>query len=262
MIYIGTVSAYNESKINRLLQSFPEGTVMLSSWLVNQGYSLGLLKRYRRSNWLESIGTGAMIRKGDKVNYEGAIFALQNQAHLTIHPGGKTALGLLGKAHYLELSSKSITLFSAQDENLPAWFKKYRWGYSFHLYRTSFMPPNVGLVELELKNFKMLVSGAARAMLECLYLAPKHQSLLECYEIMEGLNNLRPKQVQELLESCNSVKVKRLFLYLSERSRHDWVNHLQFEKINLGSGKREIVKGGAYNSKYQITVDRELEEKE
>jgi len=261
MLYIGTVSTNRESKINKLLQSFPKGTVVLSSWLVNQGYSLDLQKRYRSSNWLESIGTGAMKRKGDKVNYEGAIFAIQNQANLTIHPGGKTALGLIGKAHYLELSTKSITLFSYQNEKLPAWFEKYHWGYSIHLHRTGFLPANLGLVELELKNFKMLVSGAARAMMECLYLVPKHQSLMECHEIMEGLNNLRPTQVQQLLEQCKSVKVKRLFLYLAERSGHEWVNHLELEKIDLGSGKRTIIKGGVYNAKYQITMDKELEVK-
>lgn len=234
---------------------------MLSSWLVDQGYSLDLQKRYRKSTWLESIGTGAMIRKGDHVSYEGAVFALQNQADMSIHPGARTALGLQGRAHYLELSVKSITLFSAQDEKLPVWFVNYHWDFSFHLYRTNFLPPKLGLVELELKNIRLMVSGPARAMLECLYLVPKHQSLLECNEIMEGLNNLRPKQVQELLEACSSVKVKRLFLYLAEKCGHEWVNHLQLEKIDLGSGKREIVKGGAYHSKYQITVDRELEGK-
>lgn len=260
-MYIGTVSTENESKINRLLQSFPQGTVVLSSWLVDQGYSLDLQKRYRRSNWLESIGTGAMKRKGDNISYEGALFALQTQANQSIHPGGKTALGLLGKAHYLELSTKSITLFGAQKEVLPSWYRNYPWGYLFQLHCTKILPPKLGLVELELKNFSMLVSSPARAMMECLYLVPRNQSLFECHEIMEGLNNLRPTIVQQLLEQCTSVKVKRLFLYLAEKSGHEWVNHLQFEKIDLGSGKRVIVKGGAYNPKYQITVNKELEGK-
>jgi hypothetical protein len=203
-----------------------------------------------------------MKRKGDNITYEGALFALQNQAKLTIHPGAGTALALQGKAHYLELSAKSITLFGAQNEDLPSWFKKYHWGYSVHLQRTNFLPPNLGLKELEIRNFKILVSDPARAMLESLYLVPKHHSLLECHEIMEGMNNLRPSKVQELLEQCGSVKVKRMFLYLAERSGHDWVKYIEMGKIDLGSGKREIVKGGAYNSKYQITVDKELEGKE
>ena len=203
-----------------------------------------------------------MKRKGDNITYEGALFALQNQAKFTIHPGAGSALALQGKAHYLELSAKSITLFSAQNEDLPSWFENYPWGYSVHLYSTNFLPPNLGLTELEIKNFKLLVSGPVRAMLESLYLVPKHHSLLECHEIMEGMNNLRPSKVQELLEQCKSVKVKRTFLYLAERCEHDWVKYIELGKIDLGSGKREIVKGGAYNAKYQITVDRELEGKE
>lgn len=234
--------------------------MVLASWLMNRGYSLDLQKRYRKSNWLVSIGTGAMKRKGDNINYEGALYALQKQALLNIHPGGKTALGLHGRAHYLELSTKFVTLFGPVKEELPAWFRNYPWGVTVHLYSTDFLPPDLGLVELEMKTFKLVVSGPARAMMECLYLAPKSQSLQECYEIMEGLNNLRPSSVQELLEKCKSVKVKRLFLYLAEKCGHEWVRHLKLDKIDLGSGKREIIKGGALNAKYQITVNRELEE--
>lgn len=66
--------------------------------------------------------------------------------------------------------------------------------------------------------------------MECLYLAPEKQQLLECYEMMEGLNNLRPNLVQQLLEACQSVKVKRLFLYMAEKSGHDWVKYLNLKK--------------------------------
>jgi hypothetical protein len=256
------VSTNIESKINQLLKSFPTGTVVLSSWLNKKGYSSELQKRYRKSNWLQSIGSGAMIRSGDSVGYEGALYALQQQAGQTIHHGGKTALGLQGKAHYLELSLKSITLFGMQDEQLPAWFKSYPWGSEIRYYSSNILPPHLGLTEIQTGNFSIKISGPARAMMECLYLVPKHQSLSECFEIMEGLNNLRPRQVQQLLETCNSVKVKRLFLYLAEKSGHQWGNHLQSEKIDLGSGKRSIIKGGAYNAKYQITVERELEANE
>ena len=93
----------------------------------------------------------------------------------------------------------------------------------------------------------------------CLYLTPKKQELVECYEIMEGLNNLRPKQVQELLEACTSIKVKRLFLYMAEKARHDWFKYIDLEGIDLGNGKRSLVKEGVYISKYQITVPKALE---
>lgn len=246
------------SKINQLLQSQPEGVVFLASWLSKKGYSLDLQKRYRKSNWLQSIGTGAMIRTGDKVNYEGALYALQKQGTSSIHPGGRTALSLLGKSHYLELSTKKVTLFGMKGERLPAWFQNHDWGVEFNHYQSGFLPKDLGLTQIEKKNFTLQISSTTRALMECLYLVPNHQDLHECYELMEGLNNLRPKEVQKLLEACTSVKVKRLFLFLADKAGHDWLKHIDLDKIDLGSGKRSIIKGGVYISKYQITVNKEL----
>ncbi len=114
------------------------------------------------------------------------------------------------------------------------------------------------MTEVELKTFSIKLSSLARAIMECLYLAPLHQDLVECFELMEGLNNLRPQSVQELLEQCTSIKVKRLFLYLAEKVNHDWVKYLNLEKIDLGRGKRSIIKNGVYIPKYQITVPKEF----
>ena len=80
------------------------------------------------------------MRMGDKPTYQGALFALQEQANLTIHPGAKTALSLLGKVHYLELSTKQITLFGGSEEKLPAWFSKYNWGLKVDYYSSSLFP--------------------------------------------------------------------------------------------------------------------------
>lgn len=248
-----------EQKINHLLNTQLQGVVYLSSWLTENGFSAQLLNRYKNSNWIYSIGTGAWMRVGDKPTYQGALFALQRQAGLNIHPGGKTALSLLGKVHYLELSTKQITLFGGSEEKLPAWFSKYNWGVKVNYFSSSFLPPNIGLQTLEQGAFSLLVSNPARALMECLYLTPKKQELVECYEIMEGLNNLRPKQVQELLEVCTSVKVKRLFLYMAEKAGHGWLKYMNMENIDLGNGKRSLVKDGAYISKYRITVPKTLE---
>lgn len=254
------MSTEKRNKINQLLSSQPRGIVFLSSWLTKEGYSLDLQKRYKNSGWFQSIGVGAMIRNGDAVGYEGAIYALQKQSNLNIHPAGKTALALLGKTHYLEFASKKVTLFGGKDEKLPAWILKHNWNIRIDYYNSSFLPTELGLTEVELKSFTIKVSSRARAIMECLYLSPKHQELFECYELMQGLNNLRPNLVQELLEQCTSVKVKRLFMYMADKAEHDWLNYLNLEKINFGKGKRSLVKNGVYVSKYQITVPRELEE--
>lgn len=246
-------------KINQLLSSQPSGIVLASSWLGEQGYSLDLQKQYKKSKWFDTIGTGALIRHGDQVDYLGGIYALQTQLGLYVHPAAKTALAMQGKAHYLELSTKTVQLFGSSEDYLPLWFKKRDWGVSVDCRLTSFLPPELGLVEVEHKNFKVKVSSPARAVMECLYLAPKSQPLIEVYELMEGLNNLRPVTVQKLLEACTSVKVKRLFLYLADKAGHEWLDYLKLENVDLGSGKRAIVSDGAYVSKYQITVPKELE---
>jgi len=64
--------------------------------------------------------------------------------------------------------------------------------------------------------------------------------------------------IQQLLEKSKSVKVKRLFLYMAEKAGHAWLRYLDLNRIDLGSGKRAIVKNGVYNSKYQITLPRDL----
>jgi len=47
----------NEMKINKLLKGWPPGIVYLSSWLAAHGISNQLLDRYRKSKWLEAIGS-------------------------------------------------------------------------------------------------------------------------------------------------------------------------------------------------------------
>jgi len=253
------MSVKTESKINYLLNAHPKGAVLLSSWLTAQGYSPSLQNRYKKSGWFESAGTGALIRVGDVVDYLGGIYALQTQLGMSVHPAGRTALSLLGQAHYLELSVNKALLFGGGDEKLPSWFKKYSWGIDVNYKATGFLPKSLGLSTLELPYFSVKISSAPRAIMECLYQAPDHQPLEEIYEIMEGLNMLRPDHVQELLENCSSVKVKRLFLYMAEKIGHSWYDYLELNKIDLGKGKRSLVLNGVYIDKYQITVPKILE---
>lgn len=99
------------------------------------------------------------------------------------------------------------------------------------------MSQNTALIDFNKEGITLKISGSARAMMECLELAPNRFELTEAYEIMEGLGLLKPDTVQLLLEQCKSVKVKRVFLYFAEKAGHSWFRHLQLNKINLGSGK-------------------------
>jgi len=253
------MSTLIKSKINKLLNGTPYGTVLLSFWLAEKGYSLDLQKRYKKSGWLESIGNGAMIRAGDKLDYHGGIYALQHQAGLSVHAGGRTALSLLGRSHYIDMSNARALLVGGKNEKLPTWFKNKNWDTKIDYYTTSFLPADMGFVDFERNNFSVKISSPARAILECLFLAPKHQELFECYELMESMNDLRPKSVQELLKHCSSIKVKRMFLYLADKFRHPWLEFIDLSNVDIGSGTRSLIKNGVYIDKYKITVPKEFE---
>lgn len=251
------MSRQKNEKINHLLLNWQRGTVQTASALVRQGYSRQLLNRYKKSAWIKSIGTGALILNKDEVDYLGGIFALQ-QLGLHIHPGGKTALSLLKLSHYVIVDVRQADLFGGSSERLPTWFNEKNWGLDLHYHASHFLPPELGLDTFKHKLFTIKVSSPLRAILEMLYLAETDQDFIECYENLESLTSLHPKRVESLLSQCNSVKVKRLFLYMAEKAGHDWLSFVDRVKIDIGSGKRSLAKNGVYNAKYQITIPRQL----
>ena len=77
-------------------------------------------------------------------------------------------------------------------------------------------------------------------------------------KFFEAVVNLQPDLLHALLQACTQVKAKRLFLWFSDRHGHDWRQVLETDGIDLGRGKRMLIKGGAYDGTYQITVPREM----
>jgi hypothetical protein len=124
--------------------------------------------------------------------------------------------------------------------------------------KTKFLPADLALSDYSLDGLNIQISSPERAILECLYLTPNRFDLIECYQILEGLVNLRPKIMQALLEECSSIKVKRLFLFMASKANHQWLDFIDQSKIELGTGDRVMVKGGVYISNYKIAVPKEL----
>ena len=249
----------NKTKINSLIQSLPRGSVLLPSWLLSQGYSYELQQSYRKSNWLKSIGKGAMIKSCDPLVLTGALSALQNVENLNIHVGGRSALELQGVAHYLQINNPEITLFVNGRAKIPFWFANNNWNTKTKLYRLSlFNNETLGMTDFQERELSMKISDSARAIMECLALSPENFPLSESFELMAGLSSLRPAKVQELLENCKSVKTKRLFLFFAEKANHNWFKYLKISKIDLGVGNRSLVDSGVLVSKYKLVLPSEL----
>ncbi len=252
--------------LNNLLRQWQPGSIAVSSWLNEQGVYQQLVHEYEKNGWIQRIGRGAYIRAGDSVEWGSALHTIQNQLSLPVHVSAKSALQLQGYAHFLQMGGNpAIWLFGLPGTRLPGWFEQYNWGVDFFYITTNLFlgKKETGLTQKEQRGFSVNISSPERAIMEVLYLVPKQESFEEANLLMEGLSTLRPSLLQELLEQCNSVKVKRLFLYLAEKSGHSWINRLNIDGVNLGKGKRVIVKGGVFNSKYGITVpESDLENSE
>jgi hypothetical protein len=247
------------TKLQYLMTSFPKGTVLTAEFLRERGFNAQLIARYKRSRWLEPLGNGAYRRQGDNVNWQGGLAALQQQLKLDIHCGARTALEFQGYGHYVALSARRIYLFGPPGQKLPKWFRDYEWNVDI-IYRMTSLFPSSGLEQTYLdfpaNDFAIRISSPERAAMEMLYLVPVEQSFDEAEHIMEALLTLRPALVQKLLETCNSVKVKRVFMFMAEKFGLPWVEQLDLRKIDFGKGDRTIVKGGRLDPKYRITVQR------
>ncbi len=250
------MSRPNKNKLNQLVLKWPKGTVYTSEWMKRQGFSRQLIDKYKKSKWLASVGRGAYKLFNDKINWTGALYAIQEQLHLSIYPGGKTTLQLKGLAHFVPAEIKEIFLSGNRGQKLPSWFKTYDWGVGVRYLMTNLFDQELGLTSTDCGSYSIKISSAERAILEMLYSVPQKQTLSESSLIMEHLIGLRPAVVQDLLENCNSIKVKRLFMYLAEKHDHQWVKRLDLSRVNLGRGKIAITRGGVYNRKYQITVPK------
>lgn len=247
------------SKINQLISQWKRGVVYTQSYLSRLGYYHDLIKIYKRNGWLDSIGTGAYKLSNDQVDVFGGIYALQQQLHLPVHVGGRSALVIKGYGHYSRVEGETFYLFAPSGTRLPKWFTKYDCGVDVLFKATNLFSHSVqgSFSQYKHKDFSIKISAPERAAIEMLYYVPSHQGFNEAMRIMEGLMTLRPIQVQQLLENCQSVKVKRLFLFMSEKFELPWVEKLKLDKIDTGSGKRVIVNNGVLDKKYLITVPKE-----
>jgi len=252
------------TKLNRLLRQWPHGTVAVQSWLTKQGVSRQLAEAYRKTGWLERFARGVYVRADDQVDWTGAVHAFQHQLGLAIHPAAKTALQMQGLGHFLAVGMGGpVTLFGAPQEKLPGWFRRHDWGVRMRYTASNLLPASSahGLSQRAVGAFSLTVSAPERAALELLRLVPQRESYEEARLLFEGLTTLRPKLVQQLLEECRSVKVKRLFLHLAEACGLPWVGKLDIGRVDLGRGKRVIVAGGRFDAKYQIAVPESADQR-
>lgn len=267
--------------LNRLERLLPEGLIVDSGWMERQGYSTALRSQYVAAGWLKQPVRRVYQRPRGTLSWQQVVVSLQTLLRQNFIVGGATALELQGYEHYLKHSTRTVYLYGP--ETPPTWLKNLSVGATFayrndarlfHTARATTAPhslepspykPDAGRSEgLTTRpwghwNWPLVISTPERAILELLDELPDNESFHQVDMMMEGLSTLSPARLQALLMDCRNVKVKRLFFFFADRHQHAWLKRLDRKKIDLGSGKRMLVRGGRYDPKYLITVPGDLD---
>ncbi len=247
------------TKIKQIVDTKGKDTLLFSSWLSALGISRVEQAAYVKSGWLEKVAHGVYKLAGANVSLFGAISAYNSQLDKHCSIGAETALEIRGYSHYVPMGKPLAFIFTDSHAKLPHWFLTTEWDRTLRYHTISLWADNsLGLEQREVDGRTLLISSPERAIMECLNRPYVAQTLMDTYYIMEMLTTLRPKLVQQLLEECSSVKVKRLFLYLTEKAKHPWLKAIDINRVDLGSGRRMISQTGKYVSKYDITIPTEV----
>lgn len=280
MVYIYanlyTVGTQNKEKLNWLQRSLPEGLVADAAWLEQNGYSGALRNKYVAHGWLDRLARGVYCRPmpvdaAKAMTWEGVVVSLQTLQKAKFVVGGRTALDVQGFSHYLSSApQREVHLYGTGKR--PGWVRKLNLENQFVFHNAKRLFANdVDLdVDNEIKDplarssytrqkwgkwdWPLVMSSSERAVLELLDEVPERETFHQADMLFEGLRSLSPRKLQPLLLACRSVKVKRLFLWFSERHRPPWLDALDRSGIDLGKGKRMLVKGGKLDPKFNITV--------
>ncbi len=275
----------NRTKLIWLERHLPEGLLVTAAWLSRYGYSSALRTHYVATGRLEQSARGVFRRPRGSLSWEQVVISLQALLDTPVVVGGRTALEIQGYAHFLSRERRAVHLYG--DRAPPSWLHKLPLGVRFVFRRNVRLYPNDpvtrGVTSLSWSaetqgeagddplqagltirpwghwDWPLALSTPERAILELLDELPDRESFHQVDRLMEGLVNLSPRRLQVLLEDCRSVKVKRLFFFLADRHGHAWLKRVERARIDLGRGKRMLVRGGRLDKAYGITVPADLD---
>ncbi|SFH85866.1 type IV toxin-antitoxin system AbiEi family antitoxin domain-containing protein [Albimonas pacifica] len=277
------------SHLNRLAQDLPEGLLVDGAWLEGHGIASNLRAYYVKSGWLDQPVRGVYRRPSRflrDLSWQVVVLSLQNLLREDLVVGGRTALEMHGFSHYLDPEIRTVHLYGPRKP--PVWVSRLGLPQSFvhHNNRTLFRnePIAYGLGHLALDpvagtardtaqlrgggieemtwgrwELPLTLSSPERAYLEMLDELPQRESFHQADMLMQGAANFRPRRLQKLLQDCASVKVKRLFFFFAERHGHAWLKRLDKSAVDLGKGKRMLVRGGRLDPVNLITVPEDLD---
>ncbi len=238
----------------------PEGLLVNRKWFTQQGIRETAVDYYLRSGKLETIVNGLYRKPGPPLKWQHVVYSLTVLGYET-HIGHMAALEYHGYQHYVHLGEIGpIRLYSPH--SLPSWVQRLDIdpGYTV-MRRNPFDDNTVGVIEVPFGTWDWPIrySTPERAFIELASTIETEEEIIQAADMLEGAANLRPRLIQTLLEACNNIKGKRLFLWLARSVDHSWYQHIDLTCIDLGAGNRQIIAGGYLDKQFLITVPRSVQ---
>jgi len=273
------MTRHKDGKLKQLMEAVPQGFMIDTTWLAARNIDRKLAHYYVKNGWLEAATRGlyrrpfASSENQDVITgWKTTVLSIQTLMGYNVHIGGETALRVAGLTHYVQMSGKEAVYLYG---NSPNWLTRLQTDYELILRSRNLLQdnaaPDLGLEDAfsrqarsqQVKTAHMppwewplIISSPERAILEMLNEVPKKASFHAVDMIFEGLSNIRPSLMEDLLGLCRSIKAKRLFFVFADRHNHAWRKYISADKFSLGKGPRSLFDGGKIHPVYRISVPR------
>ena len=275
------VMRHIDGKLKKLIAAVPQGFLIDTPWLASRQIDRKLAHYYVKNGWLDAVVQGLYRRpfaatENPEIisDWKTTVLSMQTLMGYDVHIGGETALRVAGLTHYVQMSGAEFVYLYGDS---PSWAKRLPADYKLVLRGRSLFTKNIdtgfGLQDTFSDQnthrnintertppwqWPLIKSSPERAILEMLNEVPKHANFYNIDMIFEGLPNIRPSLMEDLLGQCRSIKVKRLFFVFADRHNHAWRKYVSPDKFNLGKGPRALSPGGKIHPKYHISVPKEF----
>lgn len=236
-----------------------EGILVNRNWLKNNGFDRPAVDYYLRSGKLRAVVRGVYRKPGPPLKWQNIVYSLQLLGY-QVHVGHSSALQYYGYQHYLSFGNiDRISIYS--DTSLPSWIDEFNQFSLTQMNKSPFMKGFAqGIEEIGFGTWDWPISYSIpeRAFIELMSTIKTAEGIFQAKTMLDGAGNLRPRVLQVLLEQCRQIKAKRLFLWMARSSGHTWYPQIDKKRVDLGSGKRQIVPGGVLDKEFLITVPKEV----
>lgn len=248
----------------RLLEAVPEGFLVDTGWMTDNGFGREPVRDYLGRGLLERLDRDVYRRPSEGsrpgvVGWKTCLLSLQHVMGHDVHIGGAVALLTMAyRDRRYHVYRDFPTLVYGDD--FPDWLELLPFDMSFEIRKNKlFSDPALGIEDAWYEKWlpwgwTLRMSTPERAILESLDELPYSYTFSLLDTMFRSLAPLRTELMANMLRSCRKTEVKRLFFVFGDRYDHAWRKNIDPAEFDLGTGDMTFSRGGTLHPRYRISV--------